>query len=278
MEPLPDGGDRQPSRLLLLVQNVRGYHNLSELLARAWTRNAQRAQAWVKWDWLLELCDGLLVLSGADLGAVGMALLAGDGARARAVAQQMAGHFPGRFYIELQRAGLPTHEPHVRAAVPLAAELGLPVVATHPVQFLEDDDFEAHEARVCIAEGETLANPKRVRRFTREQRFKTQAEMAALFADLPSALANTVEIARRCNLTLVLGKPRLPDFPTPEVDGTRMRWTSLLRAGVAPRPGPAHAGAVPRPGPARGRPTRATASGWSSRSRPSSRWGSRATS
>ncbi|MFY9511103.1 MAG: DNA polymerase III subunit alpha, partial [Rubrivivax sp.] len=138
--------------------------------------------------------------------------------RAAAVARQLAVIFPGRFYLELQRAGLPNHEPHVRAAVALAAKLQLPVVATHPIEFLEPDDFDAHEARVCVAEGETLANPKRVRRFSREQHFKTQAQMQALFADIPSALANTVEIARRCNLSLVLGKPRLPDFPTP--DGT----------------------------------------------------------
>ncbi|WP_443586353.1 hypothetical protein, partial [Salmonella enterica] len=96
-------------------------------------------------------------------------------------------------------------------AVPLAARLGLPVVATHPVQFLGGDDFEAHEARVCIAEGETLTNPRRVKRFTREQYFKSAEQMAALFADLPSAVANTLAIARRCNLSLVLGKPQLPD-------------------------------------------------------------------
>jgi len=212
----PEGSDKQPSRLLLLVQNAQGYLNLSELLARAWTRNAQRAQAWLKWEWLAELAPGLIALSGADAGAVGAALLAGDAARARTAAERLAAMFPGRFYIEVQRAGLPTHEAHVRAAVPLAAELQLPVVATHPVQFAHADDFEAHEARVCIAEGETLANPRRVKRFTREQHFRRQAEMAALFADVPSAVANTVEIARRCNLALVLGKPRLPDFPTPD--------------------------------------------------------------
>ncbi len=229
MEPLVELGDKQPSRLLLLVQDSRGYLSLSELLARAWTRNAQRTQAWVKWEWLDELASGLLALSGADLGAVGMALLAGDTARARTMALRLAERFPARFYIELQRAGLPTNESHVRAAVPLAAELGLPVVATHPVQFLEPDDFEAHEARVCVAEGETLANPKRVKRFTRDQHFKSQAQMAALFADLPSALANSVEIAKRCNLTLVLGKPQLPDFPTPLVDGVRMPLDDYFR-------------------------------------------------
>ncbi|MFN7725080.1 MAG: PHP domain-containing protein, partial [Rubrivivax sp.] len=222
MEPLAlDGGaDKNPSRLLLLVQDRHGYLNVCELLARAWTQNAQRTQAWVKWDWLRELAGGRIVLSGADLGAVGQALLAGDTERAAHVAQQLADIFPQRFYLELQRAGLPTNEAQVRAAVPLAARLGLPVVATHPVQYLAPEDFEAHEARVCVAEGETLSNPKRVKRFSREQYFKTQAQMAELFADVPSAVANTLAIAQRCNLSLVLGKPQLPNFPTP--DGSPM--------------------------------------------------------
>jgi DNA polymerase-3 subunit alpha len=156
--------------------------------------------------------------------------------RARAMAQRLAALFPGRFYLELQRAGLPNHEPHVRAAVPLAAELGLPVVATHPVQFLEPDDFDAHEARVCIAEGELLANPKRVRRFTREQWFRPATRcMARLFADLPSALANTLEIARRCNLILVLGKAQLPDFPTPDGSPIEDYFRRASQAGLERR-------------------------------------------
>ena len=223
------GGDRLASRLLLLVQNNQGYLNLCELLARGWVRNAQRAQAWMKWEWLAELGGGLIVLSGADLGAVGMALLAGESERAQALAQRLAALFPGRFYLELQRAGLATNEAHVHAAVALAAHLQLPVVATHPVQFLQRDDFEAHEARVCVAEGETLANPKRSKRFSPEQHFKTQAQMQALFADVPSAIAHTVEIAQRCNLTLVLGKPQLPDFPTPLVDGVCMPIEAYFR-------------------------------------------------
>jgi len=159
--------DRQASRLLLLVQNRQGYLNLCELLARGWVKNVQKAQAWTKWDWLDELGDGLIALSGADFGAVGLALLAGDAPRARVAAQRLSALFPGRFYLELQRAGLPTHDAHVRAAVPLAAELGLPVVATHPIEFLVPDDFDAHEARVCVAEGEALSNPKRIKRFSR---------------------------------------------------------------------------------------------------------------
>ncbi|NRF67921.1 DNA polymerase III subunit alpha [Aquincola sp. S2] len=230
VEPDPAlGGDKQPSRLLLLGQDRQGYLNLCELLARGWVDNAQRAQAWIKWEWLAELGGGLIALSGADLGVIGAALLAGDTARAATAAKRLAELFPGRFYIELQRAGLATHEAHVRAAVPLAAELGLPVVATHPVQFATPDDFDAHEARICVAEGETLGNAKRIKRFSREQYFKTQAQIEALFADVPSALANSVQIARRCNLQLAMGKNYLPDFPTPLENGVPMPMDAYFR-------------------------------------------------
>jgi len=228
----PQGGEKLPSRVLLIVQNRDGYLNLCELLTQAWLGDgsaAMRSQAWVRFEALAAHAAGLIALSGAEPGAVGQALVARDTDRARALAQRFAAAFPGRFYMELQRAGLPGNEPHVHAAAALAAELGLPVVATHPVQFLTPGDFEAHEARVCVAEGETLTNPKRVKRFSREQYFKTQAQMEALWADLPSALANSVAIAQRCNVTLVLGKPQLPEFPTPLVDGERMAPDAYFR-------------------------------------------------
>jgi DNA polymerase-3 subunit alpha len=219
----------QVSRVVLLVQSQQGYLNLSELLARAWTQNGNKAQASVSWDWLSELSAGLICLSGAQAGPVGQALLQADDARAMDAALKLAGVFTHRFYLELQRAGRADDETHVGAAVRLAQRLQLPVVATHPVQFLSAEDFEAHEARVCIAEGEMLANPRRVRRFTRDQYFKSSAEMAELFADLPSALANTMEIAKRCSLSLVLGKPQLPDFPIPPVDGVVMQADDYFR-------------------------------------------------
>ncbi len=225
----PAEGDKHASRIVLLAQDRDGYHNLCELLSRAWIDPSARGQAWVRWEWLAALGGGLIALSGAEHGPVGQALMANDTARATAHAQRLASLFPQRFYIELQRAGQPTNEAHVRAAVPLAAELRLPVVATHPVQFQTPEDFEAHEARTCIAEGETLTNPKRIKRYTREQYFKTQAQMEELFADIPSAIRNTVEIARRCNLSLVLGKPRLPDFPVPEVNGEKMDPEAYFR-------------------------------------------------
>ena len=218
-----------PARLLLLVQDRRGYLNLSELITRAWTKNVVRDQAIVKLEWLQELGEGLIALAGAQTGAVGQALLQGDQTRAMECALYLAGMFPHRFYLEVQRAGRADDERHVLSSVQLAARLKLPVVATHPVQFLNSDDYEAHEARVCISEGEILGNARRVRKFTREQYFKSQAQMSELFADIPSALANSVEIAKRCNLELELGKPMLPDYPTPEVDGVRLPIEAYFR-------------------------------------------------
>ncbi len=226
----PEIPERPLSRLLLLVQNRQGYLNLCELLSKAWLGNIQRNQACIKWAWLQAWHGGLIALSGAEQGAVGQALQAQDLERARAVAQRLSELFPERFYIEIQRAGLPAQEGHVMAAIRLASDLDLPVVATHPVQFLTPDEFEAHEARVCIAEGETLTNPSRVKRFTQEQYLKSQAQMQALFADLPVAIDNTLQIAQRCNLTLVLGQPQLPDFPTPVGDqGVPMPMAAYFR-------------------------------------------------
>ena len=217
------------SKIIVLVQSSQGYLNLSELLARAWTQNMVKNNAVIKLAWLQELSEGLILLSGAQAGPVGQALMQGDTSRAAEIALQLASIFTHRFYLELQRAGRPEDNAQVVATVKLASRLSLPVVATHPVQFLTEDDYESHEARVCISEGEILGNQRRVRKFTRDQYFKSAAEMQALFADLPSALSNSVEIAKRCNLTLVLGKPQLPNYPTPLTDGKPMPIEDYFR-------------------------------------------------
>ncbi|MGZ9712111.1 DNA polymerase III subunit alpha [Glaciimonas sp. GNP009] len=211
----------KPSRLLLLVKSRVGYLQLCELLSKAWIENLHRGRAEIRSEWLEDLQhqsggNGLIALSGAHFGDVGIAIDNGNLAAAKRCAQHWMGIFPDSFYIEVQRADQPNMEANVRHAVALASELQLPVVATHPIQFLDKEEFIAHEARTCISEGEMLANARRVRRFNDQQCFKTQAEMAALFADMPAALQNSVEIAKRCNLSLQLGKPQLPDFPTPE--------------------------------------------------------------
>jgi len=204
----------QPFRAALLCRDEAGYHALCELLTRAYAENQWRGRAELRREWLRGAA-GLIVLSGAETGDVGTALLAGATAQAEALARDWERDFPGAFYIELQRADPERNAPYVGAAVALAGRLGLPVVATHPVQFVKPEDFTAHEARVCIAQGWVLGDARRPRDFRPSQYFRTQAEMAALFEDLPEALENSVEIARRCAFEFTLNKTRLPDFPTP---------------------------------------------------------------
>ena len=207
----------QPHRLLLLCRNRQGYLRLCDLLTRAYRSNQHRGRAEVRREWFADGGgDGLIALSGAHLGDVGQALLQAKRAQAQELAAEWQRLFPGAFYLELQRTGLPQADAHVRLALSLASELQLPVVATHPIEFLAPDDYKAHEARVCISEGYMLADKRRPRVFTEQQYFKTQAEMAELFADIPEALANSVEIAKRCNLSVELGKSKLPQFPVPE--------------------------------------------------------------
>ena len=211
-----DSDRDKPHRVAILCASREGYLGLSELLSRAWLTNQHRARAEINRAWLEEQgTEGLIVLSGAAAGDVGQALAAGNGEMAQRLASHWRELFPGRYYVELQRAGLPHGETLVARSVELASQLGLPVVATHPIQFLDPGDFKAHEARVCIAQGYVLGDQRRPRLFTPEQHFKTQEEMALLFADIPQALENSVEIARRCNLEVELGRSRLPDFPTP---------------------------------------------------------------
>jgi DNA polymerase III subunit alpha len=226
----------QPYRLLLLCQTHTGYLKLCELLSRAYLENQHRGRAEIKRQWLVEAGgEGLIMLSGAMAGDVGQAILQGNQQAALALAQQWAALFPNRFYIELQRAGHAQQEFYISRALALAGELDLPVVATHPVQFMQADDFKAHEARVCIAEGYVLADNRRPKHFTPEQFFKTQAEMAALFADVPQALANSVEIAKRCNLTLTLGKNYLPQFPTPNGESLDEYLVAQAKLGLEKR-------------------------------------------
>ncbi|WIM04554.1 MAG: DNA polymerase III subunit alpha [Candidatus Nitricoxidivorans perseverans] len=205
------------SRLLLLAKNHAGYLRLCELLTSAYLSPRHHGRAEIS-RVAIEKGDntGLIALSGADLGDIGQLLLAGKPEMALDRVRQWARLFPGGYYLEVQRYGQPRQEQLLGQTVALAGRAGLPVVATHPVQFIDAADFKAHEARVCIAEGYALSDTRRPKAFTAEQYFKTQAEMAALFADLPEALENSVEIARRCNLTVELGKSRLPVFPTPE--------------------------------------------------------------
>ncbi len=212
-----DRDDENPARVLLIVQNHKGYLQLCEILSRAYLQNHKRGKAIVRMEWFSEVgCDGLIALSGFQHGDIGQFLLAGRTEKAEFTAKRWMKLFPQRFYIELQRDGSPQADELTGLSCQFAAKVGLPVVATHPIQFMKTEDFRAHEARVCISEGGILSNPRRVRKFTEQQYFKSTDEMLQLFADIPSAVRNTLTIAQRCNLKLELGKPKLPDFPTPD--------------------------------------------------------------
>ncbi|HEX8740882.1 MAG TPA: DNA polymerase III subunit alpha [Casimicrobiaceae bacterium] len=210
-------GERDlPTRVLLLAASHAGYLKLCDWLSRAYLTQQARGRAAISPAWFDEGTDGVFALSGAREGDVGHALQNDNGSLAERCARAWAGYFPDRYALEVQRAGRDDDEALVAATVALGAKLGLPLVATHPIQFLRAEDFRTHEARVCIAEGTTLADPRRTRRFTAEQYFVSQEEMRRKFADLPQALANSIAIAERCTLTIPLGIAHLPRFPTPD--------------------------------------------------------------
>ena len=207
---------RQPDRITLLVQNRNGYRNLTELLTRAYFEGQRFGVAMVEAQWIQQLSTGLLALSGGQAGDIGRLLLAGQEEAARTRLRSWQDSFDDRFFLEIQRIGRPQEEEYLQAVLALSVEEDAAVVATNDVRFMTSADFDAHEARVCIHEGWTIDDPKRPRRYTEAQYLKSPGEMKALFADLPEALVNTVEVAKRCNLELDLGKSCLPIFPVPE--------------------------------------------------------------
>ncbi|MDH4273844.1 MAG: DNA polymerase III subunit alpha [Gammaproteobacteria bacterium] len=207
---------QQLYRLLLLCQNAQGYKSLTQLVSRTYTEGQQRGYPVLNTSWLNGNTDGLIALSSARMGDIGTALLAGNPHAAEAYLNRWLAWFPQRFYIEVQRTGRDREEEYIALAVPLAAHRGVPVVATNDVVFIDAQDFDAHEARVCIHEGRTLDDPRRIKNYSSQQYLRSPDEMAEVFADLPEALINSVEIAKRCNLEMSLGKNYLPEFPVPE--------------------------------------------------------------
>jgi DNA polymerase III subunit alpha len=206
-----------PSRLTLLCQDLVGYRNLARLVSRAFLEGqTPQGMPLVDRSWLdRESAAGLIALSCAHEGDVGRALLHDRLAQAEAALEYWCALFEERFYLELQRVGRPEEQRYLPAAVKLAARYDVPVVASNDVRFLRAEDFESHEARVCIHDGSLLADGARPRRYTAQQYLRSGAEMQQLFEDIPEALTNSVEIARRCSLQLTLGQARLPDYPVP---------------------------------------------------------------
>ncbi len=214
---LADEDDPQrPSHLVLLCQSRAGYRNLTRLVTRTYLEGQHRGVPMARREWLdADSSAGLIALSGGIQGDVGRAVICGRDDLAAERSEHWARLFPDRFYLEVTRTGRPGEEACLAEAVRLGDRLGLPLVATNDVRFLAPDDYDAHEARVCIHQGRTLEDGDRPQDYSDRQYLRSAQVMEELFADLPEALANSVEIARRCNVEMRLGESFLPEFPVP---------------------------------------------------------------
>ena len=211
---LNDEWPEQPFRLTIIAKDNQGYQNLTVLISDAYLRGHRCGRPCIDQAWLANKADGLIVLSGAKDGDIGRALLQKNQKALQTSLNFYQTYFSDHFYLELIRTGRPHEEDYLHLAVDLAIQQSLPVVATNEVVFMHARDFDAHEIRVAIHDGYTLGDPRRPQNYSAQQYLRSAAEMADVFADVPEALANTVEIAKRCNVTVRLDEYFLPDFPT----------------------------------------------------------------
>ncbi len=202
------------TKLTVLATNNVGYKNLTLLISDAYQRGHVQHQPVIDKTWLAKYSEGLIVLSGGRVGEIGRALLKGNPDLASECVKFYQTYFPNRFYLELTRTGRADEESYLHFALDLAEQTELPVVATNEVVFLEEDEFDAHEIRVAIHDGFTLVDPRRPKNYSSQQYLRSEDEMCELFSDIPEALENSVEIAKRCNVTVRLGEYFLPNFPT----------------------------------------------------------------
>jgi len=227
--------NQPPFSLIALCQNLTGYQNLTCLISKAYTEGQKSGEPRIQKTWLRDYHAGLIILSGGLKGDISQHLLNNNLDAAKASLQQYLQWFPTRFYIEIQRIGRPQEQTYLEQIIPLAQMYSIPIVATNAVCFLAADDFEAHEARVSINQGMVLADPKRPRIHTQQQYLRNESEMQQLFADLPVALRNSVEIAKRCNVSLDLGTYYLPEFPVPARQTINSYFSNLANQGLQMR-------------------------------------------
>ncbi|MDD1823628.1 DNA polymerase III subunit alpha [Photobacterium sp. ZSDE20] len=209
----PEFGD-ELTKLTVIATDNKGYNNLTLLISKAYLRGHVQHQPVIDKEWLIENAEGLIILSGAKEGEIGKALLKGNRELVASNVEFYKTYFPDRFYLELIRTGRPDEESYLHFALELAEQEDLPVVATNEVVFLTEDLFDAHEIRVAIHDGFTMVDPRRPKNYSAQQYLRSEEEMCELFSDIPEALENSVEIAKRCNVTVRLGEYFLPNFPT----------------------------------------------------------------
>ena len=228
--------------LILLAKNKQGYINLTKLVSKAYVDGQIDGEPIVLFSWLEELCEGIIALSGGMDGHIGNSILAGNEQLSESRVDFFKKVFKDNFFIEIHRTGKENETEYNNAAVKLAAKKGVPLVATNNVRFLNavdpdisPSDFEAHEARVCIQSGHILDDPRRPKKYTVEQFFRSKEEMLELFSDLPEALINSVKIAEKCNIDLELGKFYLPDFEVPQTYSREDFLRKISKEGLSRR-------------------------------------------
>ena len=227
--------DERRHQVTFLAQSTEGYKNLTVLISQAYQEGQILGRPLLRRDWIQAKSQGLIALSGGRNGEVGQHLVAGRTQDAKTALQWWMSLFPDRYYLELQRTGRENEEDYLHSAVELASAENCPVVATNEVCFLSPDEYDAHEARVCIGDGRTLNDPRRPRHFSEQQYLRTPEEMAALFEDIPEAIENTFHIAARCSTEIELGKAYLPDFPTPDGVSIEQHLENLSNEGLDKR-------------------------------------------
>ncbi|MDO7653753.1 MAG: PHP domain-containing protein, partial [Porticoccus sp.] len=226
--------DGTPYGVTLLVVNQQGYQNITQLISRAYQEGQVQGKPFLQRQWINELSEGLIVLCGRH-SDVGQSLISGKHELAKELLDGWLQCFSNHLYFELTRTGRAEEEAFLHSAVKLASLSDCPVVATNDVRFLDSEQFDAHEARVCIGEGRVLDDPRRERRYSEQQYLRSPTEMMELFSDIPEALENTVEIAYRCNLDLKLGECFLPEYPIPEGMTTESFFEKLSYDGLDQR-------------------------------------------
>ncbi len=223
------------SRFVVLCQNMIGYHNLCRLLSRAYIEGQHLGVPMLDFSWLEGQTEGLICIASSREGLLSKALLNEQKDEVSSIVNRWTSLFPDRLYLELIRTGREDDERYIDAALDIAYEFDLPVVATNDVRFIDAEQFEAHEAKVCISDGRLLDDPRRPRNYSTEQYLRSAEEMVALFNDIPDAIENTVEIAKRCNVELSLDQHFLPDFPVPEGMSIAEFLTQESREGLEKR-------------------------------------------
>lgn len=232
-----EANPKEPYRIILLCQDNQGYRNLTELVSQSYIEGQHLGQPMLHKSWLRGRNQGLIAIANSHQSDISEALLAGNDELAESLVEYWTGLFPQRFYIEITRTERPDEEAHIQAAVYLSEKKNCPLVASNDVRFLQQDDYEAHEARVCIHQGYTLNDSARAKKYSEEQYLKTATDMSELFADIPESLENSYEIAKRCNLEVKLGQVFLPNYPVPQGFTIERYLTEAAETGLKNRRG-----------------------------------------